>query len=336
MKLFTNALKKEVTPDKSKGIGGLHNSKNAVKSTAAEKTLARSNAFTKATNLSADKFPQTYALLELAVCEKAGILKTTNSDYSGGTIMALVASSGIRGRLSFFDSAVKEILKKNKNFEGTPFITFVKKDTNFNQMMYSIVKKYLSFYDNDEDIYDIVISAFTSLFLDNFKKAFHDFDGIYLAEGGREQQIAIEGYIYQLLSRAIVTESKKISKHLKDRAQITPFEGESEEDALDREVGDSIEKFKSSDQKLWDQLLKLLRDKMKSKRNYDILEKVLQHLLLGHSASEIAAKLGVSTTRIGDHVWYLKLFVQEVAKDLSNQGDSDMLKTLEKQFKMVK
>lgn len=289
-------------------------------------------AFENDTGLSANEYPMVLALFESAVCDKH---KIKNSVESEGSVMALNLGT-IKSRLSFFDAAVKEVLTKGKNYEGKKLIEFVQKDTDFNQMLYSIVKKYLSFYENVDDIYDIVISAFSALFLDNFNKVFKDFDGIYIGDGGKESNVKIEAMIYKLLSRAIIQESKNLSKHLKDRHELKPFENESEEDALDREVGDALQKFSISDQKLYNQLLELLRKKMKKKKNFSILEKVLQHLLLGHSATDISKKLGVSTTRVGDHVWYLKYFIQEVAKDLNKQGDSDLLNTLETSYKMVK
>ncbi len=304
-------------------------------SAAAKITAAVNQAFEKDTGLCAADYPAVVAFMADHLCDVHDLSVDNKSVNFEGYIMAL--NSGMRSRISFFDAAVKEVLRKNKNFEGTPFISFVKKETNFNDMMWSIVKKYLSFYDNEDDIYDIVISAFQSLFLENFKKAFHDFDGVYL--GDKDEvlgHITIEQYIYRLLSRAVIHQSKELTKHTKDRVEITPFEGETEDEALDRAVDKELNSFNIADKKLWAQLLEELRKNMRSMKNYATLERVLQHLLVGDSQKEIADKLGVTSTRVGDHVWYLKKFTQDVAKKLDKEGDSDLLNLLQKNYKMVK
>lgn len=241
-------------------------------------------------------------------------------------------ASSLKQRLSFFDAAVKEVLSKTKNYQGKFLIEFVQDDTNFNYNLYSLIRKHLNLYTSDEDIYDIVVTAFAKLFLDNINKAFYEFDGEY-ETGGKVVDIQIERYLHKLLFRAIVTESKKFSEHYKRHQDITPFEDESDEDALDREFHKRVKQFDASDERLLEELMTALAKKYSKERNFERIEKILQMLILGHSKTEIAKEIEISNSRVGDFVWVLKDSVKELSKDLANEGDSDLVDLLSRQAK---
>nr|DAX81763.1 MAG TPA: RNA polymerase sigma-H factor [Bacteriophage sp.] len=253
-----------------------------------------------------------------------------------------MASYNLKKQISFFDQAMKEVLKKNKNYKGESLIDFVSPDTNFTFMALKMANKYLNYYNSDEDKYNILIEAFTNQFLDKdkMKKTLYDFDGyLYDYVDGKyvnPTPIKIEAYISTLFSRAVIAESQKLSEDYSKRKAITPFEDESDEDAFDRAVDKTVSKFNADDEVMWDQLMKDVEHQFKQEFAKDKFPDrplyVLKMLLLGYSKTEIAQELNLSNTRVGDMVWYMKKAVKDLAKKYADKGDSTLLLELEKNF----
>lgn len=281
-------------------------------------------AFEKEYNLSAKDYPSVCNFLAAKLIGKYNI---NNSGESGHMNVA-----SLRTKLSFLDKAIKEVLSKLKNTDGTKLIDFVDKKTDFNQMINSLVRKYLNFYDSEDDVYDIVVSAFTDVFLERGKKAFQDFDGT-VVDGDKSWNVSIEPYIHMLLKRAIIHHSKMFSERFNTRKDITPYEDESDEDAFEREVNNHVQRLKPHDRQIFKELVDAIKKKFRRDSNPERVEKIFELLLLGYKKSDIAKELNVSNTRVGDYVWLIKETVEEVARDLKKQGDSDLLDQLERNFK---
>ena len=254
-----------------------------------------------------------------------------------------MASYNLKKQISFFDQAMREVLKKNKNYKGESLINFVKPDTNFTYQALAIANKYLNYYNSDEDKYNILIEAFTNQFLDKekMKKTLYDFDGFVYDKtpDGKyinPSPVPIEGYINTLFTRAVIAESQRLSDEYARRKAITPFEDETDEDAFDRAVDKTISKFNTDDEVMWDQLMKDVERQFKQEFAKDKFPDrplyVLKMLLLGYSKTEIAQELGLSNTRVGDMVWYMKKAVRDLANKYADKGDSTLLLELEKNF----
>ena len=252
-------------------------------------------------------------------------------------------AGGICKQLSFFDSAVRDVLKKTKNYKGQRLDTFLSPSANFNGNICSIVNKYLNYYNSDEDKYDIVISAFEDLFLtDNIKKTLVEFDG-FLYDYDKETKkyinptpIALEPYIHTLLTRAVIRFSEKLSDDYSRRKNVNPFENETEDDAFNRTVDKAIKQYSQDDELMWDRLLadvdKQFKKEFEKDKNPDRPSKVLEMLLLGYTKSEVAKAMDISSTRVGDLVWYMKKAVTDLAKRYDKDGDSTLLYEIENNF----
>ncbi len=286
------------------------------------------SAFEAKTGLSVKSSPSLFKLMAHSFISKGYDIK------SGEINMVPVAS--LRSKLSFFDKAVKEVLRKGKNSSGTPLIEFVKDDTDFNQMILGITKKYLNFYESEDDVYDIVMTAFSKIFLENFKKSFNDFDGWVVHNDGSESKVAIEPWIHTILKRAVITESKNFSKIHKNTQEVTPFEDETHDEALDREVNKNLRNMDKQDKMLYEEMVRELKRKFKRDRNPERVEKIFDLLVAGYQKQEIAKELGISSTRVGDYVWQLKSFAEELAKDFKMQGDSQLMDLLDVTFRKKK
>lgn len=265
-------------------------------------------------------FPNVFKFFESSLC-KATCNQNSDKSVNGANMTHAVS---LKQRLSFFDKAVKEVLTKNKNTSGVPLIEYVDPSTDFNANLFSIIRKKLSFYTNDEDIYDIAISAFSELMLKNFKKAFSEFDGT-LTNGAK---VKFEPYFHTLLNREIINQSKKFSEHHKHHQDVTPFEDETTEDALDREYNKRVKQLDQTDKKLLDQLIKALNKKFRSEKAYDRIENILRLKLLGYNNTEIGKEIGISSVRVADFIWVIKDAIVELAGDLDKQGDSDLVELL--------
>lgn len=255
-----------------------------------------------------------------------------------------MASYNLKKQISFFDQAMREVLKKNKNYKGESLINFVKPDTNFTYQALAIANRYLNYYNSDEDKYNILIEAFTNQFLDKDKmrKTLYDFDGFVYDKDPQTGKyinpspVPIEGYINTLFTRAVIAESQRLSDEYARRKSITPFEDETDEDAFDRSVDKTISKFNTDDEVMWDHLMKDVERQFKQEFAKDKFPDrplyVLKMLLLGYSKTEIAQELGLSNTRVGDMVWYMKKAVRDLANKYADKGDSTLLLELEKNF----
>lgn len=247
-------------------------------------------------------------------------------------VSGLLTKSNLCQRIQFVDTAIKEVLKKTKNVNGTPLIEFLRDDTDFTPYLCKIARKYLSFYNSDEDRYDILIAAFEKLFLVNAEKAFKDFDGWVVQEDGTENQIAFEPYIQTLMVRAVIEQSKKRAEDYSRRKHINPStqfdKEESSEEAFDRVVNKQHQEVKrhlDSDEEIhYEQLMKALTTKLKTKKGGDTTLFILDKLLLGFQKGEIAKELGVSATRVTDSIWAIKQLLAEIAQDAKRKGDSEM------------
>ena len=222
--------------------------------------------FKERTGLSANSFPSLFKFMSRHLMSKESVIK------SGDKNMLVVAS--LRSNLSFFDQAVKEVLKKNKNSSGTRLIEFVKEDTNFNDMIVGISKKYLNFYDNEDDVYDIIMTAFSKVFLENFKKIFNEFDGWIVHNDNSESKVAIEPWIHTVLKRAVIDASKKFSKIHNNTQEVNPFEDETQDEALDREVNKNLRNMDKEDKMLYEEMVKELKKKFKRDRNPERVEDI--------------------------------------------------------------
>lgn len=223
--------------------------------------------------------------------------------------------------LSFFDSAVKEIFAREQNKHGDYLIDFLPSDYNFNPMVYSLVRKYLDLYPNDAEKYDIVVTAFTQTFLNNFKKIYHDFVGHYLDETGKEKPIKIQTYTTLVFTRALIKVSERHSNFNKHHLNFN-LEDETDTETFDRIYTTyDLEPELIEDLVQFEDLCNLLKNQFNETENPKRYSKLLDMLLQGYSSADIAKTFNVSRARLSALVKQIRNWVKEIAQDLGQKGD---------------
>ena len=143
-------------------------------------------------------------------------------------ILSAIVVANLRSNLKVLDRAIKEQLNKYGVGE------YVNKNTDFTVMLLNLANKYCRQFDDDTK-YDMLLGAFKYVFLEAIsretKGAISNFDGTI-----NGNFVAIEQYIYTLLSNALKNELKRggTQDALKNQEIINQLEGETYDQAVDR------------------------------------------------------------------------------------------------------
>lgn len=114
----------------------------------------------------------------------------------------------------------------------------------------NLKNKYLSYY-NEEDAYDLMVSAWQNVFLVNGDKNFKNFNGVHPSSG---EEMPLVTYIYLVMRNAIINESVGKARRLSKETQVTGIEGESQESTMDRVSATSSKTkcFRGADEEIED------------------------------------------------------------------------------------
>ena len=106
---------------------------------------------------------------------------------------------------------------------------YVQEGSDFNSLLIGTSQKTLNLYRDEQLIYDIIISAYTKVFVTNLQKNFKYFNGIY--EG---QHYTIQQYISRVFKNALIDFSNEALEEIRNRKYAGAMEGESDDEAFNR------------------------------------------------------------------------------------------------------
>ena len=145
-------------------------------------------------------------------------------------IASFTYTANLSKMLVNIDTGIKEVLRKNKLGD------MLSPDTNFVPMLYNLSRKFINNRYDDDEKYDMILNAFTYVFLKGIQKdtigSLKNFTGEYNGEF-----ITIEQYIAILMRNAIINENKSRPQDagsIKNRQDVNPLEDENFEQAVTR------------------------------------------------------------------------------------------------------
>lgn len=109
---------------------------------------------------------------------------------------------------------------------------FVSENTSFEKIYYKLMMQYLNFYQRDT-AEEVLTDAWANIFGKKGLKNFRVFSGINPETG---EEVAIESYIQMLMGREIINVSKKNKNQYINETHSSEFEGETQEDAFQRDI----------------------------------------------------------------------------------------------------